>query len=702
VAIGSTRSLLFWFCLVCGTAAAGPAWVVEPHPPGPDLPPQGRSLFDRLTLHNGEQQVPFPLQALLDQIAGQLDTDLAYLDQPLKAVLIPLGRSLQREAAAPNYFASPRAVIAVDTDPAVRPGEAGLLLRDRLFIGYLETANILEVISYNEDAGRFEFQIVHDYRAGGKAQVRYARRVVCLACHQNAAPLFARPLWDETNANPDIAAALDSIGGDFYGLHTKIGVDLAYAIDNATDRANDFALTQLLWSQGCGLGQPGTDCRSALLTRALHYALSGERSFEHDSDDYRQKLRAPMQEIRATLWPQGLWLPNPDVPNRKPLSQVSLAAAARPDLASIDLTARANVTATFEPLEPRPPLALWNPEPDAWVERAIIGLRQFLATSDIQRLDQALQSSAAKLEHIAADCIATRLPGESFTRIKLNCQGPNVRLLGRLRLAQADGSISGRLRELQVRGQTLSGVRLRGQATANGAWQAELYRPSSALRVRLANGDALDGLQLRPAESTDGRSQVRLRIKHDAATLTAAAQQLRNSPTQVLTNKPFSRTRLLPPLFAALKQPALAWCCDDEDPPAVGTQKLAPPDGNPNLAPFLKFCSACHRSNDPFPPNFLAGNAREAMRRIAHCSERIQYRLAMWDLDTAARPKTPMPPRGFVGLDSATLAHWTSDSLTRLRHALENIAAQNAQPLPARETIRSRSYVELRRCLPTG
>ncbi len=702
MAIGSAHSLLLCSFLVCGTAAAGPAWVVEPHPPGPDLPPQGRSLFDRLTLHNGKQRVPFPLQALLDQITGQLDQDHAYLDQPLKAVLIPLGRSLQREAAAPNYFASPRAVIAVDTDPAVRPGEAGLLLRDRLFLGYLETANILEVISYNEDAGRFEFQIVHDYRAGGEAQVRYARRVVCLACHQNAAPLFARPLWDETNANPDIAAALDSVGGDFYGLHTKIGVDLAYAIDNATDRANDFALTQLRWGQGCGLGQPGADCRSALLTRALHYALSGERSFEHDSDDYRQTLRAPMQEIRVSLWPEGLWLPNPDVPNRKPLSQIGLAAAARPDLAAIDLAARANVTAQFEPLEPRPPLALWNPESDAWVERAIVGLRQFLATSDIQRLDRALQSSTAELEQLAADCTAKRLPGESFTRIKLDCQGPSVRLQGRLRLAQADKSINGRLRQLQVRGQVLSGVRLRGQATADGAWQAELYRPSSALRVRLANGDALDGLQLRPAASTSERGQIRLHIKHDAATLTAAVLQLKNSPAQVLTNQPFSRTRMLPPLFAALNQPALSWCCNDEGPSAVGTPKLASPDGGPHLAPFLKFCAACHRSDDPFPPNFLAGNAHEAMRRIAHCAERIQYRLAMWDLDTASRPKTPMPPRGFVGLDSVTLAHWTRESLTRLRHALEDIAAQNAQPLPARETIRSRSYVELRRCLPTG
>src|SRR3546814_8027640 len=88
--------------------------------------------------------------------------------------------------------------------------DAAALLKDRLYIGYQEQSALLEVISYNEAAGRFEFQLVHDYRAGATPRVSYARRELCAACPQNLAPIFSRPLWAETNANPRIAARLRS------------------------------------------------------------------------------------------------------------------------------------------------------------------------------------------------------------------------------------------------------------------------------------------------------------------------------------------------------------------------------------------------------------------------------------------------------------------------------------------------------------
>lgn len=131
-------------------------------------------------------------------------------------------------------------------DGANRPGFAPL--RDRLFLGFQEIGEVVEVISYNDAAGRFEFQIVRDYAAGKTPQVSYARRGLCLACHQNAAPIFARPLWDETSANPAIAARLKETGRDFYGLKIT-GTDIAYLIDAATDRASLFAVWQTLWRE---------------------------------------------------------------------------------------------------------------------------------------------------------------------------------------------------------------------------------------------------------------------------------------------------------------------------------------------------------------------------------------------------------------------------------------------------------------------
>lgn len=73
-----------------------PLWVVDPDRPGPNQPGVGRSLLDVVFAPNGAPRIPFPFSALVANIA----THLA-VDQPPLRVLIPMGRSLQREAAAP-------------------------------------------------------------------------------------------------------------------------------------------------------------------------------------------------------------------------------------------------------------------------------------------------------------------------------------------------------------------------------------------------------------------------------------------------------------------------------------------------------------------------------------------------------------------------------------------------------------------------
>src|SRR3546814_642524 len=121
---------------------------------------------------------------------------------------------------------------------------------------------LLEVISYNEAAGRFEFQLVHDYRAGATPRVSSARRELCAACHQNLAPIFSRPLWAETNANPRIAARLAEHRDAFSGVPVDRGVDIPNAIDTATDPATMLGVWQKLWHDGCGkVDSAGRPCR---------------------------------------------------------------------------------------------------------------------------------------------------------------------------------------------------------------------------------------------------------------------------------------------------------------------------------------------------------------------------------------------------------------------------------------------------------
>ena len=703
--VDGRRRLLFgwvWAWLSCTVACADPVWVVAPGRPGPDLPPQGRSLFDHLTTHDGRQHIPFPFTALLGSIERRLAADGAYLDRPLKQVLIPMGRSLQRAAAAPGFFDSPRVVVAVDSEPAAYPGETGMLLRDRLFIGYLEAADVLEVISYNEDAARFEFQVVRDYRRDGTSQVHYARRVVCTACHQNAAPIFARPLWDETNANTRVAERLAAVGAEFFGHPARTGVDIAYAIDSATDRANGFALTQTLWRQGCGPGAAGAACRATLFSRAVQYALTAGRGFERSSDSYVDALQTTMGTRFARLWPDGLLLPDPDIPNRRPLAGAGLQHAAGQASDAGDLVRLADVAARFEPLAPRPPQALWNPDPEAAAARAVAGIADFLAADDVRRIDDILAELDAQRSTLSANCAAEHQQQATNTRLKLICDGPQIALLGIVYQDDADHRLSGRLRRLDLNGEALGSLSVGGIADQDGTLHIRLTRPAAPGQVRLANGDAVGSVTLRRDPGRSAQARIDLQLRHDFRRLEDTVNRLAGDAAGVFSEAPFVRPRVLSGVFLALGAGDLDWCC-------TGDTGLAPPvteqpdvsNGDPLLAPFLQVCAACHRSSEPFPPNFLAGTPDQVLAGIAQCAERIQYRLAMWDVQQDRRTKSPMPPRQAVSLSDAELETWTRGPLLQLRRALSEIAARKQQPLPAQPQATARAYVELRPCMPT-
>ena len=153
-----------------------PGWWM-PKIPGktsPRWPIPIRSYCCEIRRSCASHDVPFPFSSLVQLIGDRIDPENGV--SRAKRVLMPLNRSLQRHAPKPDFFKYPRAVLAVDTEPAFSPESAGMLLKDRLYVGYQEKANTLEVISYNEAAGRFEFQVVKDYRAEahGKCFTRIA------------------------------------------------------------------------------------------------------------------------------------------------------------------------------------------------------------------------------------------------------------------------------------------------------------------------------------------------------------------------------------------------------------------------------------------------------------------------------------------------------------------------------------------------
>ena len=99
------------------------------------------SLFDKLFRQQKDgvatYDVPFPFTALTQRIAANLAVHERKVPSLLQ-VLIPLGRSLQRYAAEPEYFRYPRVIVAVDAEPATSQVHAGIVVRDRLYLGYLK------------------------------------------------------------------------------------------------------------------------------------------------------------------------------------------------------------------------------------------------------------------------------------------------------------------------------------------------------------------------------------------------------------------------------------------------------------------------------------------------------------------------------------------------------------------------------------
>ncbi|MEE8177594.1 MAG: hypothetical protein V3T65_06340, partial [Acidobacteriota bacterium] len=257
------------------------------------------SLFDLLfgQRENGAvtYDIPFPFTALTQRIAAQVAGQDGKPPAVLQ-VLIPLGRSLQRDAAEPDYFRYPRVILAVDGTPAKSPGHRGLLLKDRLYLGYQEKANAIEVISYNGNAGRFEFQVVHDYAPDLTPSVSYASRASCMGCHQNGGPIWSEPPWEETNGNPRIVSLLREQNRSFHGVRIDLafqGTETAFRIAASIDRANLFAAHQELWRHACGRS---VRCHGDLFAAMLQHRLSGNRGYDGSSNGFEDVFKSGWYE----------------------------------------------------------------------------------------------------------------------------------------------------------------------------------------------------------------------------------------------------------------------------------------------------------------------------------------------------------------------------------------------------------------------
>jgi hypothetical protein len=110
-----------------------------------------------------------------------------------------------------------------------------------------------------------------------------------------------------------------------------------------------------------------------------------------------------------------------------------------------------------------------------------------------------------------------------------------------------------------------------------------------------------------------------------------------------------------------------------------------------------RYCGRCHDTPDRFPPNFLHGS--DAPARVARCAERIAFRLGMWTLPPAQRPKTPMPPPAALQSLQLPSESWPThpdlEELLRLADAAAAGPTEGRVPLAA---ISARDYASLPPC----
>ena len=368
-----------------------------------DLPPDGtRSLFDHLVAQ--ADGVPWPFEKLAALVAKQDPSGAAPL-----TLLIPDGRSLLKGQADDAH---PRLLLAADFQAPGSPASLGLAPRGQLFLGFTEQANEIEVISYNEAAGRFEFQLVQDYSANGARRLVYAKRAICESCHQGGTPIFSVRPWNETNGQPETAARITAaLGSDHYlGFPTAVPLSVPERYDELTDVGNFIVAAQKLWLDRCG----DAACRRQMLKLALDYARA-PGDFKTDSAGV-----AELRRLQAAAGEQPIAVPQSDLPNRDPIGEakgikgffrtlfkprVKLGDGAKTnaDLEAFDQLPK--LPAAEDPLSPRAPKRLLG----ASDIDGVYGLASLFSADDVQRLEV-----AAGYDWSRVSAAVGQLPDELF------------------------------------------------------------------------------------------------------------------------------------------------------------------------------------------------------------------------------------------------------------------------------------------------
>jgi hypothetical protein len=378
------------------------AYSTEENKTANDLTPALNTVFDRLFQSSGLQtqhhNIPYPFSKLIKHVESELGFSLDGNPNRLVTTLIPVGRCINRFDASPNYFQSPRIVVAVDTEPLISAESNGLFMKDRLFMAYQPASKRLDIISYNDTDGRFEFQVVKNYQQNRKPKVVSAKRSNCTVCHQNNGPIFPQPLWSETDDAKAIANRLNKQLPATFPLRV-IRRGNAGRIDSSTNRAGLMNTYQEFWQSGCQSESwsESVRCRAGLFSLMLQQRLSRPTAVDHSSQLRSRIALSRLSHYFNRHFPDGLAIPTADIDNQNPLNigiEQHLAMA--------------------ENLKQKQAAKIrWGPHD---IERIVGGLGMQISSADLRRLDE-------RLFTMAKDKIANRSVLQGQCRLRPSSRG---------------------------------------------------------------------------------------------------------------------------------------------------------------------------------------------------------------------------------------------------------------------------------------
>ena len=717
------------------------SWGASPLDYPHSAPKVGRSYFDIVFSkeENGKRvyDIPYPFQKLI----AKLQTNLKPNEKnQLNLVAIPLGRSLQRDAAVVGtekkslapYFRFPRLVVGVTGEPNQSEDALNINLKDRIFIGFHEKAQVLEAISYNDEEGRFEYQVIKDYGPGKKERHgEYVNRKRCLPCHQNQSPIFSKGPWKETSANEEMSKYMEetllqdkSLGPDqckkdseieenkdgqkfcfknedgqkkyyYFGVPLRVSGAVTDSYERAAEKANYFSMYQKIWQKLCA----EKNCRYQTIKYVLQYMLSGQQGIVKSSGVIENFL-TPVAAKFSQMWPSGLKVPDPKIPNRDPIRDRRSPGigGGNSSTGNLDqdlqkLVSDSMIPGELEPTLPRRHLTeeTWNNlAPDDFnVNQWLVGLTNMFTREDIAKLDAnlfGLGQSKSKRKEFKTICDWSGFNGNSFKDqdYQIVCgkdtksdQKAELRLFFRLQNGKVVGGSDAKVGifssafkcdenesdsvENQVKGVAcpqLSFLKISGEVVS-GKLKIYLWE-KSGIHARFFDGNSIGAIDLTPA-----MKDVTVSIQGDFEFLDGAIQKTVEANVK---NLPFDRRKIMSGIYSNLgfsvgksnyqnlpQIYSLQIHEESDTKPLVGDEKSA-------LGTVTRHCGYCHYTAEvSSAPPFLGIkpvelSAKDRCQRVAKCAPRMAYRIKMNNCseEDRSRKKMQMPPAGYFDIEFAT------------------------------------------------